>query len=424
MKPILGCVADDLTGATDLALTLKRSGLRTIQVIGVPGDQTDISDADAVVVALKSRSIDPDEAVAMSIAALTWLQARECRQFFFKYCSTFDSTDRGNIGPVCDAMMAALGARVTIACPAFPENGRTVYQGHLFVGDRLLSESPLKDHPLNPMTDSDLVRVLGRQSRARVALIPLGDVAAGADRVKQRIVGLDGADPTVAIVDAITDEHLVTIGHALADCALVTGGSGIAMGLADNYRAAQLVPEKAVDDNFTPPQGMTVAFAGSCSKATREQLAIARTTLPSLEIDPVPLLEGEAVTEQAISWMRDNATDGPVLIYSSDSPEQVSVVQKRFGREESGSRIEEMFAELARAAVDAGVTRFVVAGGETSGAVVNALDATALRIGPEIDPGVPWTVTTGARPQALALKSGNFGAPDFFAKAIKMLEEP
>ncbi len=422
MSPLLGCVADDLTGATDLALILKRAGMRVVQVIGEPSENSPPPEADAIVVALKSRTIAPGDAVRQSLASLNWLRAARCRQFFFKYCSTFDSTDDGNIGPVCDAFLDALNADVTIACPAFPENARSVYQGHLFVGDQLLSESPLKDHPLTPMTDPNLVRVLQRQSKARVGLVPFPTVKAGPDAVRSALDDLASDGPAIAIVDAIDDANLMTIGAALDGLALVTGGSGVAMGLPENFRKAGLLEASGSSDEFAAPDGSTIMIAGSCSAATRKQVEIAKATLPHLQIDPDAVARGEPVAASAIAWAKDNIGGGPALIYSSADPKDVAAVQERLGRTEAGDMIEKVFADIAQALRDAGVTRFIVAGGETSGAVVTALDVSALRIGPEIDPGVPWTTSTGDRPIALALKSGNFGAEDFFLKAEGMLQ--
>lgn len=421
MSPILGCVADDLTGATDLALMLKRNGMSVVQMIGVPSPATAAPDADAIVVALKSRTIPAQEAVEMSLASLEWLKAAGCRQYLFKYCSTFDSTDRGNIGPVTDAMMTNLQTGISIACPAFPENRRTVYQGHLFVGDRLLSESPLKDHPLTPMTDADLVRVLQRQSRAKVGLVAFETVEAGADAIATALDSLAADGPAIAIVDAVSDRHLETIGRAVSDLPLLTGGSGIAMGLPENYRMRGWLRDTAGDDRFAPPSGRTLCIAGSCSKATRGQIAEARTEMPVFDADAERILKGEPVLEEARAWLGETLAAGPALVCSSDDPAHVADIQSRYGREHAGETVERFFADLARSARDIGVDRFVVAGGETSGAVVGALGAEALRIGPEIDPGVPWTVSTGDAPVALALKSGNFGGPDFFTKAIGML---
>ncbi len=421
MSPLLGCVADDLTGATDLALILKRAGMRVVQVIGEPAENNPSPDADAIVVALKSRTIAPAEAVRQSLRSLEWLRIAGCRQFFFKYCSTFDSTDDGNIGPVCDAFLDALGADITIACPAFPENARSVYQGHLFVGDQLLSESPLKDHPLTPMTDPNLVQVLQRQSKARVGLVPFATVKAGAGAVRSALDVLAADGPAVAIVDAIDDDNLMTIGAAMDGLALVTGGSGVAMGLPGNFRDAGLLEEADGSDEFLAPGGGTVMLAGSCSAATRRQVEVAKATLPHLQIDPDAVARGEPVAADAIAWARGRIGDGPVLIYSSADPGDVAAVQERLGRTEAGDMIEGVFAEIARALREDGASRFIVAGGETSGAVVTALDVSALRIGPEIDPGVPWTTSAGAEPLALALKSGNFGAEDFFLKAESML---
>jgi uncharacterized protein YgbK (DUF1537 family) len=418
---LLGCIADDFTGATDLANMLVKGGMRTVQAIGVPRRAGVADGADAVVVALKSRTIPPAEAVAQSLAALAWLRERGMRQAFFKYCSTFDSTDAGNIGPVADALLDALGARFTIACPAFPVNRRTIYLGHLFVGDVLLSDSPMRDHPLTPMRDASLVRVLGRQTRRRVGLVPRPVVAGGAGAIRDEFVRLARDGVAHAIVDAIEDRDLMEIGAACADLALVTGGSGVALGLPRNFRAAGLLPARADAAIVPEVAGTAAVLAGSCSAATRAQVAAWAQARPAIALDP---FAGDAgtIASKAMAAAADHLAAGrPVLVYSTAAPEAVADVQARLGRERAAGVIEEAFAIVARELVARGVRRLVVAGGETSGAVVQALGVEALAIGPEIDPGVPWTCATGPMPLALALKSGNFGAVDFFAKSLAML---
>jgi uncharacterized protein YgbK (DUF1537 family) len=416
----IGAIADDMTGATDLALMLSRQGLRTVQVVGLPGAATDVGDAEAVVVALKSRTAPVEAAVGQSLAAARWLKARAAEQLFFKYCSTFDSTDAGNIGPVIDALLDAVGARATIACPAFPANGRTVYKGHLFVGDVLLSDSPMRDHPLTPMRDANLVRVLGRQSRRPVRLIDRDTVARGWAAVAAVLADLDGT----AIVDAITDADLRTIGRAARGLPLVTGGSGVALGLPANFLADGPARDAAVP--VTVPAGRSVVLAGSCSAATRRQVAVALAGgAPALRLDPLAIAEGRQSVDAAVAFVAATAEDDarPPLVYSSADPETVAAVQARLGRDAAGALVERFLADLAARLAASGFNRFVVAGGETSGAVVAALGVTVLEIGREIAPGVPWTRSRGERPLALALKSGNFGDDGFFAKAWTVLRE-
>lgn len=423
MSLILGCIADDFTGATDLANTLVKQGMRTIQVIGAPAvDQALSERVDAVVVALKSRTIPADEAVAQSLAALRWLQAQGVRQFFFKYCSTFDSTDGGNIGPVADALLDALGADFTVACPAFPANHRTVYHGHLFVGDALLSECGMEKHPLNPMTDSNLVRVLARQSRASVGLVPYERVRQGAAAIQSTFTELLRSEHRYAIVDALTDTDLFTIGQACDSLELVTGGSGMAMGLPRNYRARGWLDETTDAARLPPASGATAVLAGSCSQATLAQIQAARQAgCAALQIDPLKLAAGEDQAQATLEWARSRLSAKPVLVYASAPPETVTQVQSRLGREKASALIEAAMGSVARRLVEAGVRRLVVAGGETAGAVVTALGIDTLRIGPEIDPGVPWTQSLGDPKLFLALKSGNFGAPDFFSRAFTVL---
>jgi uncharacterized protein YgbK (DUF1537 family) len=422
MAPVLGCVADDFTGATDLANMLVRGGLRTVQLIGVPKPGTPVPDVDVIVIALKSRTTLPADAVRDSLAALDWLRGAGAQRFFFKYCSTFDSTDQGNIGPVADAMMDALGTDFTIACPAFPETGRTIFKGHLFVGDQLLSDSSMRHHPLTPMTDSNLVSVLGRQTARTVGLVQYRDVAAGPEAMVARMQALRSEGHGYAIVDAVGDAQLYEIGEAFADLPLITGGSGVALGLPQAYRKRGMVSEQPGRADAVPGvSGKALVLAGSCSAATLGQIAVWEKTRPSYNIDPMALADGGDEVGAALAFARTHP-DQPVLIYASASPEVVKTVQERLGREEAGAMVERAMAAIARTMVEEdGVRRLVVAGGETSGAVVSALDVTGLHIGAQIDPGVPGTVTLGERPIALALKSGNFGAVDFFEKALAQM---
>ncbi|MFM0516839.1 four-carbon acid sugar kinase family protein [Caballeronia jiangsuensis] len=420
-QALLGCIADDFTGATDLANMLVRGGMRTVQTIGIPEAGARI-DADAIVVALKSRTIPADDAVRQSLDALEWLRAQGCRQFFFKYCSTFDSTDRGNIGPVADALLDALKDDFTIACPAFPENGRTIFRGNLFVGDVLLNESGMENHPLTPMTDPNLVRVLQRQTKSKVGLIRYDTIAKGADAIRARIDELKKDGVRLAIADAVSDADLYTLGEACRDLALITGGSGIALGLPENFRAANLLAHAEHAADLPKIEGKSVVLAGSASKATNAQVARWRESKPGFRVDPLALSRGEPVVQSAVEFARKH--DEPVLIYATSSPDEVKAVQKELGVEKAGQLVEYALASIARQLRDDGVRKFVVAGGETSGAVVQALDVRSLRIGLQIDPGVPATQSIGANAEealALALKSGNFGATDFFEKALKAL---
>ncbi|MBL4917436.1 3-oxo-tetronate kinase [Szabonella alba] len=412
---ILGAIADDLTGATDLALMLAREGMRVVQVVGVP-DSADFGDAEAVVVAMKSRTNPVDEAVAMSRAALARLQKAGARQIYFKYCSTFDSTPQGNIGPVAEALMADLGSDVTVACPAFPANGRTVFNGHLFVGRQLLSDSPMKDHPLTPMTNSDLVAVLAEQVSAPVGLIAHDSIAAGAEAVRTQIAEAKG----FLILDAITDADLRVLGEAIADLPLLTGGSGLALGLPEAYRRRGWLTGAGEAEDFAAPEGPAVMLAGSCSKATRGQIAHAIAAgVPVLKLDPLAIADGRQTVDAALDFV--TAATATPLIYSSADPDEVRAAQATLGRDRAGELVEHFLGDVARSLRDRGFRRFLVAGGETSGAVVTALGVSAMKIGPEIDPGVPWTVSLGDTPLALALKSGNFGAEDFFTKAWTLL---
>lgn len=420
MSILLGCIADDFTGATDLANTLTRHGMVTVVLFGTPRGNLPLPEADAVVIALKSRSIPAPDAIAQSLAALAWFERQGAQQIFFKYCSTFDSTDAGNIGPVAEALLDALGADFTIACPAFPTNQRTVYRGHLFVGDVLLSESSMRHHPLTPMTDSLLTRVLARQCKGRVGLIPFDVVEEGVAAIREAIDAQRVAGVRIAIVDALTDAHLLTIDEACADLRLLTGGSGLASGLPENFRHAGTLREKPAG---VPPRidGHAAVLAGSCSAATVRQVAAMEKHCESLALDPVALAAGPGAVEHALAWAEPRLSDAPLLIYSTAEPAAVEKVQARLGRSHAGAVVEQAMGAIAAGLVALGVRRVVVAGGETSGAVVGALGVSGIVIGNEIDPGVPWTVTLGEPRLSLALKSGNFGADDFFVRAFHKL---
>ena len=419
---LIGVIADDLTGATDVALALKSGGMRVVQIVGVPAAKLPAPDADAVVVALKSRTIAAKDAVAQSLAALAWLRANGARQVLFKYCSTFDSTAEGNIGPVADALADALGAAQAIFCPAFPKNRRTVYRGHLFVGDQLLSDSPMRDHPLTPMREANLARVLASQTRRRVGVVALDVVAAGTQAVRERLAALEREGVAYVIADAVTDADLATWARAVEGSPLVTGGSGIAFELPHNFTGLGMPALRDAAAPWKPIGGSCAVLSGSCSTATLGQVAAMAARYPSFSLDPLQGGDSLGLAARALEAAGDAVGRGPVLFYSTVEPARIQEIQRQLGREHAGDLVEQAFAELARRLVARGVRRLVVAGGETSGAVVQGLGVQALEIGAEIDPGVPWTRTLGEPRLALALKSGNFGGADFFTKALGMIE--
>ncbi|MBS7541802.1 3-oxo-tetronate kinase [Ancylobacter oerskovii] len=415
---LLGAIADDFTGASDLANTLARGGMSTVQFSGIGHGARA---CDAGVVALKTRSIPVADAVSQSLAAVRWLLDQGCEQIVFKYCSTFDSTPEGNIGPVAEALLDLLGADMAVVCPAFPGTGRRLFMGHLFVGDRLLSETGMRHHPLTPMVDPDIRRWLARQTQGAVGAVHLETVRAGSDAVRAALRAEREAGRRLVVIDAVADEDLLTIGKAVADHPLVTGGSGIAQGLPANFRAkgrlsAALPETPAVD-------GPAIVLCGSCSTASQQQVALYGAHHPSFAIDPAALMRGEITIEAVACWIRERGDETPI-IYSTAVAETVSDAQARFGRETIASRIEDFFARLARLLVDTGLRRVVVGGGETSGAVVEALQLGSLQVGREIDPGIPVLVGWRDGPVALALKSGNFGAPDVFEKSLRAMARP
>jgi uncharacterized protein YgbK (DUF1537 family) len=377
-----------------------------------------------VVVSLKSRSIESSLAVSRSRAADKWLRGRGAGHVLFKICSTFDSTDAGNIGPVMDALRADSGDAMVLVTPAFPETGRTVYQGNLFVGSVPLNESPLKDHPLNPMHDSNLVRVLARQSGTKISLVDLATVARGPDAVRARLADLMGKDFGAAIIDAVFERDLETIGHVALDHRLSVGASGFGLGLARALVASGRA--KAGTSNAVsgaPVGGPAACLAGSCSQATLQQIASAERVMPVLHLDPEQVVAGGEEARRALAWARERLNEGPVLIASSSTPDEVAALQTRHGRDASGHAIEQAMADIAEGLVQSGVRRLVVAGGETSGAVVDRLGIPGFLVGAEIAAGVPVLRAVGAKngEMVLALKSGNFGGPEFFSDALTLM---
>lgn len=412
---LLGCIGDDFTGSTDLANTLTKAGMHTTQYVGVP-DLSAAHDVEAGIVALKSRSIPVDEAIDLSLAALDWLRAQGCTQFLFKYCSTFDSTRGGNIGPVAEALANELNARQVIMCPAFPAAGRSVYQGHLFVGDMLLSESGMEHHPLTPMKDPDIRRWLAHQIKGTVGHIPAQVVINGVEHVKKRMLSEDYAGHQLLIADAMSDSDLVTLARAATNLPLITGGSGIALGLPANFRAQGLLSEHKKAWKTQP--GRAAILSGSCSVTTRKQVAHHAGANPTHEVTPDQVMSGTLSAQALADWAA--VQDGLPLIYTSADPDVVAQAQARFGTENVAKKIETFFADLARGLVAGGITRLICAGGETSGAVVEGLGLSSLEIGPEIDPGVPMVRASATL--VLALKSGNFGSVDFFTRAASLME--
>ena len=400
-KPMLGCIADDVTGATDLAINLVQGGMCVVQMLGVPAtEELAEIDADAVVVALKTRSVSKNVAVTQSLEGLAALRRAGVDRYYFKYCSTFDSTEQGNIGPVAAAMMEALDVKQTIFCPAFPRNGRTVYQGHLFVNGRLLNESGMEKHPLNPMTDPNLVRFLRKQTDCEVGLLSYDKLASDSE-LCQELRQLAGEGSKMVITDACDDQHLARIAHAVTDMRLLTGGSGIARYLPDAYRRIGLLNSVVYEPRLPDVSGRSLILSGSCSTATNQQVTFMRTKCPSQRINVDKIIDdAEGTLAAVVNWAAEANPHEPLLVYSTALPEEVADLQNRHGTVRVTQAIESFLAAIARGLVsDLDVRRLVLAGGETAGAVLNQLGVRSLRIGPEICAGVPWTESIGARPQ-------------------------
>lgn len=421
MSLLLGCIADDYTGATDLGAMISRVGLRVMLRFGVPAKPIDASGCDVVIVALKSRSIPVAEAVEQSLQTLAALREAGAERFFFKYCSTFDSTDEGNIGPVAEALADSLTTERVLFCPAFPENSRTVYGGYLFVHGKLLNESGMESHPLNPMTDAYLLRVLGRQCKSSVGLLPHAAVEAGIAETAAALDSLAAHGSRFVIADTLNAMHQQVIAESIQSDPLITGGSAIAQAISEvavrNGRASILAA-----DSFTAPCGASAVIAGSCSPATQRQVELMRHTSPACRVDPIELASGNQTVGQVIEWAAENMSAGPVLVYSTSDPTKVKSAHQQLGQEQACSLLEDSLAQIAVGLVAAGADKLIVAGGETSGAILRALNVDAVRIGPEIAPGVPWVETLGEPRLTLALKSGNFGSDDFFQHALEMLK--
>jgi 3-dehydrotetronate 4-kinase len=420
----LGCIADDFTGATDLANNLVRGGMRVVLSMGVPQD---VPDADAIVIALKSRTAPVAEAVADCLAACRWLRTHGARQVYFKVCSTFDSTPRGNIGPVAEALMEELEAALCVVTPAFPEAGRRIFMGHLFVGEQLLSESPMRNHPLTPMTDSNLVRVMQAQldpgKGRKTGLVPYSIVAQGARKIEQRLSELGAEGLNFAVVDALADADMVELARAVQGHRMMVAGSGLAIGLPAVYGLSP----GAKAATLPQAQGTRAVISGSCSAASNAQVAaFLRAGGQAWAIDALRIGSGVDLVAEALQWAVPRLeADKPVLLYATAAPETVRQVQAALGSDHAGHVIEQTLAGIAQGLVRAGVGQLVIAGGETSGACIQALGIGSMRVGPQIDPGVPWSFAHSASGQPLhvALKSGNFGGIDFFFNAFNRLEE-
>ncbi len=412
---LLGVIADDFTGATDIAGFLVENGMRTVQLNGVPSAEIDL-DADAVVISLKSRSCPVEQAVSQSLEALAWLKAQGCQQFYFKYCSTFDSTAKGNIGPVTDALLDALEQDFTLVCPALPVNGRTVFNGHLFVLGEPLNESGMRHHPVTPMTDSSLIRLMNAQSRGEAGLVNYQVIEQGAAAVVEEFAKLRAQGRRYAVVDAFNANHLSILGAASQSLTLVTGGSGLAAGIAQNW-ADHLADQSAAKTAGLPTKAKSVVLSGSCSLMTNQQVAVYRDQAPSFLVEVEACLEDQSYVDHVFAWVMNNIdSDWSPMIYATQPAEQLHKIQAKYGAQVSSEAVEAFFSRLAHQLKEVGVNNFIVAGGETSGTVTQSLGVQGFHIGPQIAPGVPWVKSVDGS-LCLALKSGNFGDEHFFAKA-------
>jgi uncharacterized protein YgbK (DUF1537 family) len=414
--PIIGCIADDFTGASDIASFFVKGGMSATQVNGLPNKNDDVPQSQALVVALKIRTESKQVAITQALDALLWLQAAGCKVFYYKYCSTFDSTAQGNIGPVIDALLEALALPQALVCPALPANGRTVYQGHLFVFDQLLQDSPLKDHPLTPMRDSNLTRLLAPQVAPEhsnsISVLPLANIAVAQLTQEHK-------QSRYLITDCVTKDDLQRIAQLMSTqpAFLFTGGSGLAEYMPTYLGGANIGFTARSENSFNTMSGKTLMIAGSCSAATRAQVSVAQETMPSYQVDPSKLMQNDAMADEILTWISEQVSDA-VLVYSSADPDTVKSTQQELGTQTIATKIEALLSDIS---VRSGIKNIVVAGGETSGAVVEALGLSTFNVGPSVCPGVPLVQSHGANPTTLALKSGNFGTPQFFGEANSLI---
>lgn len=417
---MIGVIADDFTGGTDVAVAFRRAGLRVLIQFGTEHPLRATDGADVVVVALKTRTVPVDQAVEESLRAGRELRAAGARQLFFKFCSTFDSTPAGNIGPVCDALAELAGSDLAVVVPSSPAHGRTQYNGHLFVNNQLLSDSPMRHHPLTPMTDSRIPELLRAQTARTVSLVALQEVHTGSAALAEKFTSLRAAGTAYAVVDAIDAGDLAIIGGAILDHPFVSGAAGLAAGLATAV-AERATPADgpAAPADVPRSDGPAIALAGSCSARTLQQIAAMQAAgHPSYQLDAVSVPDSHLLAEAALSWYETQPADLTPLIYSSLPPEKLRESQRLLGVAESAQILETAMGLIARGLVRRGVRRIVVAGGETSGSVVTALEVSGGLIGSEAAPGVPWIFASGTTPITLLLKSGNFGDIDFLIRAV------
>ncbi|MGL4723412.1 MAG: 3-oxo-tetronate kinase [Scandinavium sp.] len=410
----IGVIADDLTGATDIASFLVANGLPTVQMNGVPVEDAPAA-CEAVVIGLKTRSCPAPDAIALSLSALSWLQEQGCRQIYFKYCSTFDSTAQGNIGPVTRALMTALDTPFTVFSPALPVNGRTVYQGYLFVMDQLLAESGMRHHPLNPMSDSYLPRLVEGQATGRCGVVSAQTLDQGAAATRAALQRLQDEGYSWAVLDALNERHLEIQGEALRDLTLVTGGSGLAIGLARQWARAGASADSAASGY--PQPGRAVVLSGSCSEMTNRQVGHYAQLAPAQAVEvALCLKDREAYASELAAWALAQTSELAPIIYATASAQALKEIQAQFGAARASEAVEALFASLAVKLAEGEFRRFIVAGGETAGVVCQQLGITGFHIGPTISPGVPWVKALN-QPVSLALKSGNFGDEAFFSRA-------
>lgn len=410
----LGVIADDFTGAVDIAGFLVAGGMRTVMC----SRAVQTGDCDAIVMSLKIRSIPKEQAIKQALASLTFLKECGCDRFYYKYCSTFDSTAEGNIGPVADALRQALHCSATLICPALPVNKRTVFHGYLFVNDELLSDCPMRHHPLNPMHDSKLARILSSQSPAKNGHVYHDVIKKGSDVVRQAIDGLKDEGVNNIIVDVVDDEDLTCIAEATQDFTLVTGGSGLAQGITEVWRRTE--KRGGNEAAFVVEKRKAVVIAGSCSAMMQKQVAYYKKHAPSLSIDEQACLDDPEYGKNVATWVLDHQDqDLAPLVYATRSPIELEENRKKFGDVDVSSAIEHLFARLTALLAEQGVQTFIVGGGETSGVVATTLGVDAYRIGAQIDPGVSWVRSLDGSYQ-LVLKSGNFGSEQFLLKAQEM----
>ncbi|PHM35743.1 3-oxo-tetronate kinase [Xenorhabdus innexi] len=420
----LGVIADDFTGATDIASLMVQNGWQVALLLSIPDDSTFIPhDVDAIIISLKSRSCPVDESIEQSLKACRWLrQKANCSRLFFKYCSTFDSTIKGNIGPVTDVLMDELQIDLCLICPALPINGRTVVYGYLFVNGQLLNESDMQYHPINPMKDSNLLRLMEQQSRGTAGLVDINCVRQGELSIRDRLCQLRCKGIRYAVVDTLLMDDLLLVAQAAHDMTLITGGSGLGGAIA-RYCSGGNSEKTSIKKLPLPRNRRMVILSGSCSVMTYRQVLEYKKIASTMELDIDKCINNPDYIHLLVDWIIQQPMKGLApMLYTTRPPGVLKLTHNQYESFQVSKIIEQLFAQIANELRQKDFNTFIITGGETSGKVVQSLGINQVGIGAIIAHGVPWVYDLQSDCW-LALKSGNFGEVDFFHYAQEIFHE-